>query len=43
MGRMFAPTYANLNMEYHETKVSSIIPQSYTLASKCFENSWFIF
>ena len=27
MGRMFAPTYANLNIEYHETKVSLLFPR----------------
>ena len=30
-------------MEYHEIKVYSIICQSYALASKYFENSWFRF
>ena len=41
MGTIFAPIYANLSMGYHEIKVYSIIRQSYTLASKHFENSWF--
>ena len=41
MGTIFAPTYANLTMGYHEIKVYSIISQSYTLASKHFQNSWF--
>ena len=41
MGTIFAPTYANLTMGYHEIKVYSIICQSYALASKHFENSWF--
>ena len=43
VGTIFAPTYANLTMGYHEIKVYSIIHQSYALASKYFENSWFIF
>ena len=30
-------------MGYHEIKVYSIIRQSYALASKYFENSWFRF
>ena len=37
MGTIFAPTYANLTMGYHEIKVYSIIRQSYALANK---NSW---
>ena len=41
MGTILAPIYANLSMGYHEIKVYSIIRQSYTLASKRFENSWF--
>ena len=41
MGKIFAPTYANLTMGYHEIKVYSIIRQSYVLASKYFKNSWF--
>ena len=41
MGTIFVPTYANLTMGYHEIKVYSIIRQSYALASKHFENSWF--
>ena len=41
MGTIFTPTYANLTMGYHEIKVYSIIRQSYALASKHFENSWF--
>ena len=41
MGTIFAPTYANLTMGYYEIKVYSIISQSYTLASKHFQNSWF--
>ena len=39
MGTIFAPTYANLTMGYHEIKVYSIIRQSHALASKHFENS----
>ena len=39
MGTVFAPTYANLTMGYHEIKVYSIIRQSHALASKHFENS----
>ena len=41
IGTIFAPTYANLNMKYHEIKVYSIISQSYALPSKHFQNSWF--
>ena len=40
---IFAPTYANLTIGYHEIKVYSIIHRSYGLASKNFENSWFRF
>ena len=43
MGTIFAPTYANVTMTYHEIKVHSIMRQSYALASKNFENSWFTF
>ena len=43
MGTIFAPTYANLTMGYHEIKVYSVIRQSYALASKHFKNSWFRF
>ena len=39
MGTIFAPTYVNLTMGYHEIKVYSIIHQSYALASMYFENS----
>ena len=39
MGTIFAPTYANLTMGYHEIKVYFIIRQSHALASKHFENS----
>ena len=41
MGTIFAPTYANLTMAYHEIKVYSIIRQSHVLASKHFENSFY--
>ena len=41
MGTIFAPTYANLTMGYHEINVYSIIRQSYALASKHFEKTWF--
>ena len=40
MGTIFAPTYANLTMGYHEIKEYHIIHQSYALASRHFENSW---
>ena len=43
MGTIFAPTYANLTMGYHEINVHSIIRQSYVLASEYFEVSWFRF
>ena len=38
MATIFAPSYSNLTIGYH--KIYSIIHQSYTLASKHFENSW---
>ena len=38
MGTIYATTCANLTIGYHETKVYSIICQSYALASK---HSWF--
>ena len=41
MGTIFAPTYANLTVGYYEIKVCSIVCQSYAIASKYFENSWF--
>ena len=40
MGKIFTSFYANLIMGY-EIKVYSIICQSYALASKHFENSWY--
>ena len=43
MGKISAPTYANLTMGYQEIKVYSIICQSYALASKYFQNSWLRF
>ena len=43
MGTTLTPTYANLTMGYHETKVYSIICQSHALAIKYFKNSWFRF
>ena len=43
MSTISAPTYANLTIGYHKIKVCSIIRQSYALASKYFENSWFRF
>ena len=43
MGTIFTPSYANLIMGYHKIKRYSIIRQSYALASKNFENSWFRF
>ena len=36
MGTIFASTYSNLTMGYHEIKVYSIIRQSHTLANKYF-------
>ena len=39
IGTIFAPTYANLTMEYHKSKVYSIISKSYILASKYVQNS----
>ena len=39
MGAIFASTFANLTMGYHEIKGCSIICQSYAFASKYFENS----
>lgn len=43
MGTIFAPTYANLTMGYHEVQLYSIIYQNYRLASDYFTNSWFRF
>ena len=37
MSTIFAPTYVNLTMGYHEMKVYSIISQSHSLASKYFK------
>ena len=41
MGIISTPSYTNLTIGYHEIKVYSIINQSYALASKHFQNSWF--
>ena len=44
LGTVFAPTYANLAMAYHEIKVCFIIKNTYNLvASKFFEENWFRF
>ena len=44
MGTVFAPTYANLTVAYHELQVCFIIKNSYNLAvSKLFEENWFRF
>ena len=44
MGTVFAPTYANLTMAYHEIQVYSIIKNPYNLVvSKFFEENWFRF
>ena len=43
MSTIFASNYPNLTMGYDEIKAYSIIHQSYTLASKRFENFWFRF
>ena len=44
MGTVFAPTYANLTMAYHEVQVSFIIKTTYNLVvSKFFEENWFRF
>ena len=39
MGTVFASTYAKLTVGYHENKFHSVIHQSYSLASRLFENS----
>ena len=41
MGTIFAPTYSNLTMGYHEIKVYCIICQSYALLGKHYENFLF--
>ena len=41
MNIISGPIYTNLTIDYHEIKVYSIISQSYALASKHFQNSWF--
>ena len=42
MGTVFAPTYANLTMTYHEIEVYSTIKKTSNLVvSKFFEENWF--
>ena len=41
MGTIFAPIYADLTVGYYEIEVCSSVRQSYAIASKYFENSWF--
>ena len=41
MGTIFAPTYSNLTMGYHQIKVYCIICQSYALLGKQYENFLF--
>ena len=44
MGTVFAPTYANLTMAYHEIQVYFIIKNIYSLVvRKFFEENWFQF
>ena len=44
MGTVFAPTYANLTMAYHEIQVYFVINNTYGLVvSKLFEENWFRF
>ena len=43
MGKIFAPTYANLAIGYHESKFYSAIRQGHALVIKYFENSQFRF
>ena len=44
MGTVFAPTYANLPMAYHEIQLYFIIINTYSLVvSKLFEENWFRF
>ena len=44
MGTVFAPTYANLTMAYHEIQVYIVIKNTYSLVvSKFFEENWFQF
>ena len=44
MGTVFAPTYANLTMAYHEIQVYFVIKNTYSLVvSKFFEENWFRF
>ena len=44
MDTVFAPTYANLTMAYHEIQVYLVIKNTYSLVvSKLFEENWFQF
>ena len=44
MGTVFAPTYANLTMAYHEIQVYFVIKHTYGfVVSKFFEENWFRF
>ena len=44
MGTVFAPTYANLTMAYHEIQVYFVIKNTCSLVvSKFFEENWFRF
>ena len=44
IGKVFAPTYANLTMTYHKIQVYFIIKNTYNLVvSKFFEDNWFRF
>ena len=43
MSTIFAHTYMNLIMRYHEIKICCSICHCHSLASKYFENSWFRF
>ena len=44
MSAVFAPTYANLTMAYHEIQVYFVIENTYSLVvNKFFEENWFRF
>ena len=44
MSTVFAPTYANLTMAYHEIQFFFVIKNTYSLVvSKFFEENWFRF
>ena len=44
MGTVFAPTYSNLTMAYHEIQVYFVIKNTYSLVvRKFFEENWFQF